>query len=302
MDSHHLRFRDAQKIFLLPLWSQSALIACIRFLCLLQFSLAIFVVFWLFAFAFYQHPDLINCKTIRNMFYPQLDDSTNWGLSSYYDLAKPTGRHQPPPPYVNQSIRCTSNKPNLWSCAETYFHNSSAYRTTSVLKENMNYFELTEYLNNQQKNAFGRHFILNCAIYFQSIDRLFNCWIRFTCDYKMFIMLHSILFELGMHWFIGNTLKKEFTLNRNSLINFHYSLARHQKIISILRYCQGLLILVNAFCYLLYGILPLSLPFAYWIVNTFKQDRAYVEWVNLAVILLKYLTFLLKSTRFFVTE
>lgn len=302
MDAHHARFRDAQKIFLLSLSSQYFLVSCIRFLCLVQFGLSIFVVVWLFAFAFYQHPDLINCKTIRNMFYPRLEDPTNWGLASYYDLSKQAGRPQLPPSYLNQSIKCTSTKSDLWSCAETYFHNASTIQTTSVLKENMNYFELTEYLNFQQKNAFGRNFILNCAIYFRSIDRLFNCWIRFTCDYKMFIILHSILFELGMHWFIGSTLKKELVLNRNGLLNFHFSLARHHRIMSILRYCQCLLILVNCLCYLLYGILPLSLPFAFLIVNTLQQDRVYVEWVNLSIISLKYLTFLLKSTNFFVAE
>ena len=298
MDSHHTQFRDIQRIFLLSLKSQYLLVGCIRFLSSIQFGLSIFVVLWLFVFAFYQHPDLISCKTIRNFFYFNLNDPASWG----YDLARKVGSQQ----YLNQSIKCTN--PNLgldlWSCTETYFTNTSSPRQTNIFKENMNYFELTDYIAQQQRNAFSRNFVLDCSIYFKSIDRLFNCleWIRFTCDYKMFIILHSILFELGIHWFISSTLKKNFILNRNGLLNFHLSLARNHKILTILRYCQCLLILVNCVCYLLYGILPLSLPFAYIIVNNLKQDRFYIEWVNLAVFALKYWTFLLKSTKFFVAE
>ena len=297
MDFYQFEFRDADKLYLISIKSQFYLIKLIRFLTMILFCISIFVIIWLFVFAFYQHPDLIYCKTIKNLFYPRLEEFS-WSLTNYYDLVKKDSDNQ----LLNQTIKCTTSGINLWSCIETYLYNASALNKVNIFKDNMDYFELTNYLNDQQKNAFGHNFILNCAISFKSIDKLFNCWIKFTCNYKVFILLHSILFELGMNWFICATLKKDLLLNQNNFINFHSHLVRNYKVMNILRYCQSLLILVNGFCYFLYGILPLALPFAYFIINTFNQDRFYVECVNLFIISLKYFVFLLESTKFFVTE
>lgn len=297
MDFHRIEFRDTEKLYLLSIRSQYYLVKIIRFFSFILFNLSFFVIIWLFLFAFYQHPDLIICKTAENVFYPKLNELNSWSMSNFYGFVQKDNQT-----YLNQTIKCTSLRLDLWSCIESYLYDKNSVNRVNILKENMNYFELTEYLNNNQKKAFGHNHILNCEIHFKNIDRLFNCWIHFTCEYKLFIILHSILFELGMNWFICTTLKKDFILNQNSFLNFQVSLVRNFKVMNILRYCTCLLILLNGFCYFLYGILPLALPFAYFIINVLKADRIYVEYVNLAIISTKYLIFLLKSTKFFVTE
>lgn len=180
MDIFNFAFRDAGKCFILSLRSQYFLIRLIRCLSTLLLTLSVFVIIWLFLFSFYTHPDLINCKTIQNIFNPHLDEITNWEFTGYYDSIRKDASNQ-----LNQTINCSTTGFDLWSCLESYIYNSEPKKAVDIHKKNMNYFELTEYLNNHQKNAFSRNHLLSCVIHFKSIDKLFNCWLKFTCDYKV---------------------------------------------------------------------------------------------------------------------
>lgn len=187
MDFHQFEFRDAEKYYLLSLRSQYFVIKIVRFLSSLLFVLSVFVIIWLFLFSFFTHPDQISCKTIKNIFYPRLDEITNWGFTNYYDVIKKTE------PY-NQTINCSSTNYDIWSCLEIYLHNN---RKEMNLKNNLNYHQLTEYLNNHRKNAFGHNYLLNCVIEIKTIDRLFNCWLEFTCDYKVILVLIYLKWDLN---------------------------------------------------------------------------------------------------------
>lgn len=296
MDAHYFQFRDTNKLHLLPFNLQNLLIRLLRYLSYFLFGLSVFVIIWLFLFAFAKKPDSIECHTI-NAYYSGFDESINHNLNfRYYDLIKRNDS------FLNQKIKCLMVRPDSWSCLEIYAHNSSLIGKVIVIKESMTYFDMTEYLSNQHAKAFQNNLILSCMMHFKSIDKLFVCIFEITCKYKLFAVLHFVLLEILINWFVMSTIRKDFIPIRNGFINSRNNFSHNHKILRILRYCQSVLILTNGLCYVLYGIVPLCLPFAYLIINYLQKDRLYVEFVNIIIIALKYLLFVLKSTKFYVNE
>jgi hypothetical protein len=133
-------------------------------------------------------------------------------------------------------------------------------------------------------------FRLHCSHSYQSLDNLFDCRPARACEYKLFALLHLAVFQLGVAWFACGSLSYPFNLPPE--VRFQQQ-RRDKHLLHTLKHAQALLLLVNAFCFLVHGLVPLATPLLYVGVYYLRMQVSLARTLSMIIIAVQYVLFTL---------
>lgn len=231
------------------------------------------------------------------------------------------------PPKVLQSMQCEQSNESVWFCHELFtsaarqfmfqlFNSTVNRRSTSqpsvfdwkAIEKNVKSWyqspmlfdgEWTErvvvaselfpmHLIQLRRSNFQYGFRLHCSHSYKALDNLFDCRPASACDYKLFALLHLAVFQLGIAWFACGSLSLEWNVRPEARFEQY---RRDKHLLNTLKHAQALLMIVNAFCFLVHGLVPLAAPLLYFSVYYFNMQISLARTLTLSIIVIQYILY-----------
>ena len=146
------------------------------------------------------------------------------------------------------------------------------------------------HLNQVRRNSLHFSSRLSCTYSYQRLDQLFDCYPPGACEYKLFALRHLAVFQMGLAWFAYGSLgtRPEVQIEARRI-----QLRRDKHLLHTLRHAQAMLLMLNGFCFLVHGLVPLATPLVYIAVHFFQIALHSARMFSVGLIALQYLVFTL---------
>lgn len=226
-------------------------------------------------------------KVLQTMHCIQLNDS-DWNCAELFSSAAQTFLHQ------LHNISLTTSQRMNWSAiqqtARTWYKSPMQFNGEWIESRRISSGLLSFHMMQLRRSNYQYGFRLHCSHSYQALDNLFDCHPPVACEYKLFALLHLAVFQLGVAWFACGSLS--LRMRAPPEVRFQ-QLRRDKHLLNTVKHAQALLLLVNSFCFLVHGLVPLATPLLYAAVYYLHMKLSIARLLSISIIVLQYILFII---------